>query len=129
MKKIAVPLRSDMNIDDHFGHCEMYGIFTISEKNQIEKFETLDSAQGCGCKSGIAGDLAQTGVTLMLAGGIGNGAIQVLNHYGIGVVRGCSGNAKAVVEDYLKGNVEDSGESCHQHDEHHSGHGENCHHH
>ncbi|GAB4402182.1 MAG: NifB/NifX family molybdenum-iron cluster-binding protein [Bacteroidales bacterium] len=122
MKKIAVPLRSDMNIDDHFGHCEMYGIFTVSEDNKIVKFDTLDSTQGCGCKSGIAGDLADAGVTMMLAGGIGSGAINVLNHYGIEVIRGCSGNAKQVVEDYLSGNIMDSGESCHAHEDGHHHH-------
>jgi len=122
MKKIAVPLRSDMNIDNHFGHCEMYGIFTVSEENKIVKFDTLDSTQGCGCKSGIAGDLADAGVTMMLAGGIGSGAINVLNHYGIEVIRGCSGNAKQVVEDYLSGKIMDSGESCHAHEDGHHHH-------
>ncbi len=125
MKKIAVPLRSDLTIDDHFGHCELYGIFTISEGNKIEKFETLDANRGCGCKSGIAADLAEMGVSVMLAGGIGSGAIQVLNHYGIEVIRGCSGNAQKNVEDFLKGTISDTGNTCNHH--HHS-HGNSCHH-
>ena len=39
------------------------------------------------------------GVSLMLAGNMGSGAVNVLNSQGIDVVRGCSGNVKAVAED------------------------------
>jgi predicted Fe-Mo cluster-binding NifX family protein len=55
----------------------------------------------------------------MLAGGIGGGAINVLNNSGIEVIRGCSGNATEVVKLYLSGSVEDSGNSCQQHENHH----------
>jgi predicted Fe-Mo cluster-binding NifX family protein len=63
----------------------------------------------------------------MLAGGIGGGAINVLNNSGIEVIRGCSGDAKEVVKLYLSGLVEDSGSSCHQHEAHHDQ-GHNCSH-
>jgi predicted Fe-Mo cluster-binding NifX family protein len=56
----------------------------------------------------------------MLAGGIGGGAINVLNNSGIEVIRGCSGDATEVVKLYLNGLVEDSGSSCHQHEAHHN---------
>jgi len=124
MKKIAVPLTVGNRIDAHFGHCEMYGIYTIPDSGEILKIETINSEQGCGCKSNIASVLARQGVTMMLAGGIGEGAIRVLNAHGIGVIRGCSGNATETVKRYLAGELTDSGESCHQH-EHHSG---NCQH-
>jgi predicted Fe-Mo cluster-binding NifX family protein len=67
----------------------------------------------------------------MLAGGIGGGAINVLNNSGIEVIRGCSGDATEVVKLYLKGLVEDSGSSCHQHESHHEhghDHGHQCSH-
>ena len=54
--KIAVPTR-DEHIDDHFGHCDHYTIYTVSE-NRIVSKQTLPSPQGCGCKSGIAAELA-----------------------------------------------------------------------
>jgi len=31
--KIAVPVTKNNQIDDHFGHCEFYNVFTISENN------------------------------------------------------------------------------------------------
>jgi predicted Fe-Mo cluster-binding NifX family protein len=121
--KIAVPVTDKNQIDGHFGHCESYNVFTISDKNEIASVKNVGSPQGCGCKSDIASVLASDGVTIMLAGGIGGGAINVLNNSGIEVIRGCSGNAAEVVKLYLKGLVEDSGISCHQHEAHnHDGH-------
>jgi predicted Fe-Mo cluster-binding NifX family protein len=117
--KIAVPVTKENQIDSHFGHCESYGVFTISDKNEIEEIKSVESPQGCGCKSDIASFLASGGVTIMLAGGIGGGAINVLNNNGIEVIRGCSGDATEIVKLYLKGLVEDSGNSCHQHENHH----------
>jgi predicted Fe-Mo cluster-binding NifX family protein len=129
--KIAVPVTKENQIDSHFGHCESYGIFTISEKNEITGIKSVGSPQGCGCKSDIASVLASDGVTIMLAGGIGGGAINVLNNSGIEVIRGCSGDATEVVKQYLSGLLEDSGSSCHQHETHHEkghDHGHQCSH-
>jgi predicted Fe-Mo cluster-binding NifX family protein len=120
--KTAVPVTSDNQIDGHFGHCESYSVFTINEMKEISEKKRVNSPQGCGCKSDIASVLAAEGVTVMLAGGIGGGAINVLNGSGIEVIRGCAGEATDVVKLYLKGLVEDSGSSCHHHEVHH-GHG------
>ncbi len=117
--KIAVPVTKENQIDSHFGHCESYGVFTISEKNEIAGIESVESPEGCGCKSDIASVLASDGVTVMLAGGIGGGAINVLNNSGIEVIRGCSGDATEVVKLYISGLVKDSGSSCHHHEAHH----------
>jgi len=131
MKKIALPVTEASHIDDHFGHCQFYSIFSISDNNEILNTETIEAVQGCGCKSNIASVLAAKGVTTMLAGGIGAGAINVLASQGIEVVRGCSGRAEDVVKQYLAGQVSDSGTSCAQHDHHHAHgqeHGHQCNH-
>ncbi len=127
--KIAVPVTWENRVDGHFGHCEFYNIYTISESSEITNVQTLKSEQGCGCKSNIASVLAQNGVTVMLAGGIGGGAINVLNNAGIEVIRGCSGNAAEAVKEFIGGSITDSGVSCGHHEEHHR-HGDhhNCHH-
>ena len=117
--KIAIPVKNNDQIDNHFGHCESYAIYSISEENKITAIDNLPSKQGCGCKSDIAQVLADQGVSVMLAGGIGNGAINVLKSSGIEVVRGCSGNTTALVNQYILGILRDSGESCTQHDHDH----------
>jgi len=117
--KIAVPVKKDGQVDNHFGHCEFYNVFTVSEENKIVDTQILKSPQGCGCKSDIAQVLAANGVSIMLAGGIGNGAINVLENAGINVVRGCSGNVAEVVNQYVAGSIIDSGLSCQSHDHDH----------
>lgn len=117
--KISVPLKNVAFIDDHFGHCEAYGIFTVNDQKQIVEKEIIYAEQGCGCKSNIASVLADNGVTVMLAGGIGGGAIQVLNNAGITVIKGCSGLATEAALQYVNGTLTDSGESCQHHDHHH----------
>lgn len=113
--KIALPSRQSQ-IDDHFGHCEYFTIFTIDNNREITAQETLDSPAGCGCKSNVAQILADKGVSLMLAGNMGEGAVHVLHAAGIEVIRGCSGDLKENVQKWLSGNLADSGDSCHAHD-------------
>ena len=123
--KVAIPTRGNV-VDDHFGHCEAYTVFTVNENKKIEKAEILLSPQGCGCKSNIGAILQQIGVKVMLAGNMGDGALNVLNSYGIEVYRGCSGNVMQVAEAFLQGKIDDSGEGCHHHEE--QGEGHQCNH-
>lgn len=124
MKKIALPTRGG-SIDDHFGHCEFYTIITVDDSNNITKTEIMPSPQGCGCKSNIAFKLQEDGVTVMLAGNMGAGALNKLSSCGITVVRGCSGPVIEVAEAYLRGELQDSGEGCNHHGED----GHECHNH
>jgi predicted Fe-Mo cluster-binding NifX family protein len=116
--KIAVPTTHNNQVDAHFGHCEFYTVFTI-EEGEIKNSEILESPQGCGCKSNIASVLHEMGVETLLAGNMGGGAVNVLNNNGISVYRGCEGDVKNLVEEFIKGELVDSGVTCHQHDNSH----------
>jgi len=113
--KIAVPIKENHDIDNHFGHCAFYQIFTITDKEEVLFVETTDAPVGCGCKSDIAEVLEKKGVKVMLAGGIGNGAINKLAEHGIEVIRNCEGNATVQVQRYLAGELKDGGSSCSTH--------------
>ena len=115
--KVAVPTRGN-EVDDHFGHCEMYTVFNIDENNKIISSAILPSPQGCGCKSNIAAVLHEMGINVMLAGNMGGGALNVLNSQGIDVYRGCSGEVRQLTEAFLEGKIGDSGEGCKQHEHH-----------
>lgn len=127
--KIAIPTR-DGHIDDHFGHCDHYTIFEVDDAKQIVASETLPSPQGCGCRSNIASKLAAKGVTLMLAGNMGDGAKAKLEAAAIEVIRGCHGAIEVVLQHYLDGTLADSGIACAAHDgDHQCSHGSDGHHH
>ena len=118
--KIAVPTKENNQIDSHFGHCEFYSIYTISDQNQVIEKERMDSPQGCGCKSNIARVFETDGIKTMLAGGIGDGAISKLNAHGVNVIRNCQGDVTELVQQYLAGNVKDGGSNCAAHEEGHT---------
>jgi predicted Fe-Mo cluster-binding NifX family protein len=114
--KIALPSNQNQ-VGEHFGRCEYFTVFTIDDKNKILSQETITPPAGCGCKSDIASILAQMGVKYMLAGNMGQGAVNVLGNCGIQVLRGCSGNVKEVAENWLSGKLHDSGLACAQHEQ------------
>jgi len=111
--KIAVPTRDGI-VDEHFGHCDHYTVFEV-DGNVLGQESRLDSPQGCGCKSNIAGVLAEMGVTTMLAGNIGQGAVNVLTEKGIQVVRGCKGPVHEVAKAFLAGDLQDQPILCDHH--------------
>ncbi len=111
--KIAAPSLGG-NIDEHFGHCKEYLVFSVNGTELVEE-ATIPSKEGCGCKSGIAADLAAAGVTHMVAGNMGAGAVRVLGSHGIEVIRGASGDARKAVEAFVHGRLADSGLGCSGH--------------
>lgn len=115
-QKVAVPSRNGQ-VDAHFGHCEYFTVYHIANGGIAEE-RRVDSPKDCGCKSDIASILAADGVSLMLAGNMGDGAVRVLQANGIQVVRGASGPTRSVVEAWLAGALRDSGVACAEHGGH-----------
>lgn len=108
--KIAVP-GMGANVAEHFGHCENFHVFEIVN-NQITASETVPNP---GHKPGFLPNfLADQGVTIVLAGGIGGGAIDIFAERGVKVVIGASGNAKTAVEAYLNGTLKSGENTCHE---------------
>jgi predicted Fe-Mo cluster-binding NifX family protein len=112
--KIAIPTKNNV-VDDHFGHCELFSIFEIDENKNLKSKQQLPWADGCGCKSNIVETLREMGVTTMLAGNMGQGALNVLLSQGMEVVRGCQGDTEVVVEAYLDGRLTDKQILCQSH--------------
>ena len=109
--KIAIPTK-DNQVDSHFGHCAFFSIAELTADNKISHIELMESPQGCGCKSNIANQLAEMGVRVMLAGNMGQGAVNKISEAGIQVYRGCSGDVRELVEAYLEERIKDSGTTC-----------------
>ena len=119
--KIAVPERNGM-VDAHFGHAESFVVYTLGPDKAVTTEESVHPGEGCGCKSGIALTLARMGVTHLVAGNMGEGAVRVMNANGIDVVRGASGKARRAAELFAAGAIADTGAGCAGH-----GSGEDCH--
>ncbi|QZE14666.1 NifB/NifX family molybdenum-iron cluster-binding protein [Halosquirtibacter laminarini] len=99
--KIVIPTTAQGTIDSHFGHCASFMVYQIDENKKIVGKEKVEAPEGCGCKSNIAQQLKDKGVTLMLASNMGNGAVQKLSNAGIKVIKGCSGDNIECVNNYL----------------------------
>ena len=114
--KVAVPAQGGL-VDEHFGHCKEFLVFAVSADGSLASEATIPSADGCGCKSGVAGTLAHAGVTHLVAGNMGEGAVRVLAAQGIEVVRGASGDARKAALAFAEGRLADSGIGCVGHNE------------
>ena len=109
--KIAVA--SDGNrVTDHFGHCESFHIFQVSDC-EIESFETVPNP---GHKPGFLPlFLHEHGENVIISGGMGQGAIDIFNENNIEVALGANGLAEDAVLAYLRGDLEGKGGPCKEH--------------
>src|SRR5665648_433488 len=109
--KIAVASEKEM-VTEHFGHCINFNIYE-SEGDKIVKSKSIDNP---GHKPGfLPVFLNDMGVNVIIAGGMGGGAIEIFNEKGIEVITGAQGNAKNAAEQYLQGKLQSTGSVCHEH--------------
>mgnify|MGYP000867925005 CR=1 FL=1 len=110
--KIAVP-SSGRKICEHFGHCENFNLFEAQDGRIVSE----ESVPNPGHKPGFLPNfLADMGVTVVVAGGMGGGAVTIFEERGVEVVAGASGDARDAVERFLKGELKSTGAVCHEHE-------------
>lgn len=109
--KIAVPTIGT-RVDEHFGHARLFTILTLNEARDITDEETFLPPSGCGCQSSVGVTMQAKGVSLMLVGNIGQGAIQKMSEHGITVIRGCQGEIRDVVRQWIAGQITDQNILC-----------------
>ncbi len=110
--KIAVACSGE-NIWGHFGHCENFNIYDVVDG----AIATEVSVPNPGHRPGFLPNfLADQGVEVIIAGGMGGGAVEIFNERNVEVVVGAEGNAKAAVEAYLAGELHSIGSVCHNHE-------------
>jgi predicted Fe-Mo cluster-binding NifX family protein len=115
MKKIAIPVK-DGKIDGHFGHCEYLNVYSVNDAGVIIEQEMVFAPEGCGCKSGLVPVLAEKEVNVMLADGIGGGAVDMLNKFNIDVYSGFTGLVADVLDAYLNKGDRGTNERCAAHE-------------
>lgn len=115
--KIAIPNNGSM-VNQHFGMSKSFVIATIEDK-KIQNIEEISSAELAHQHQGLSDLLVAQGTTVVITGGIGEGAINGLQQNGLEVIKGASGEYKKVIEEYINGTLEDKNVICNHHGEHH----------
>lgn len=120
MQRIAVTTENGQ-IFQHFGKTPAFTLFDTQDGCIVAHrlLPTGDSGH-----SALGGLLKDNDVSVLICGGIGQGAQDVLKEAGISLVYGISGDVQAAVEAYLNGTLK-SNEALLCHHEHHEG--EDCH--
>lgn len=109
-KKIAIPIDSSGRLDEHFGHCKFFSLIEV--KNGVivseEKVEPPPHEPGL-----LPKWLSQKGVSDIIAGGMGQRAIQLFNHFGVNAFVGAPKlTAKVLVKGFIEENLSFSANYC-----------------
>lgn len=119
--KIAVSYENG-EVFQHFGKTEQFKLYEV-EDGIVVSSEVIGT-EGTGHEA-LADFLAAKGVTVLICGGLGEGAKDALYEAKIGVFSGAEGSADEVVEAFLKGELISKGANCSHHEEE-EGCGGNC---
>lgn len=109
--KIAVAAMGTQ-VAQHFGHCETFMIYESENGTIRQETKILNPGHKPGFLPNFLGDM---GVEVIIAGGMGGGAVEIFNERKIEVIVGVSGDPRTAVERYLKGELKSTGSICHEH--------------
>lgn len=109
--RYAIPV-SDGVLDQHFGHCQAFALIDADEDSKVVKSKEIVLSPGH--QPGILpGWLAEQGVSVVIAGGMGTRAQDLFWQNRIHVVIGApSVDPEEIVREYLKGNLDTGDNTC-----------------
>jgi predicted Fe-Mo cluster-binding NifX family protein len=96
--------RLDAEVDPRFGRCPCFAIIETDDLS-VEALDNANQALGQGAGIQSARLLAERGVRYVLTGNCGPNAHQTLTAAGIGVITGCAGKVREVVEQFNAGRL------------------------
>ncbi|MBU0586760.1 NifB/NifX family molybdenum-iron cluster-binding protein [Candidatus Micrarchaeota archaeon] len=99
-------------VAEHFGRCTEFVIAEL-KKNKLITIKTVENPYFQNHEPGAVPKLISgTGAKILITGGAGPMAIEMLESMGIEVVCGASGKIKEVLNDYLGGKSKKGENSC-----------------
>lgn len=108
--KIAVPVDNNGVLDAHFGHCKFFALLDVEEDIIVSEEKVVPPPHEPGL---LPKWLAEKGATDIIAGGMGQKAVQIFNHYKVNVFVGASQlSAKELVEGFLNKSLSFSSNYC-----------------
>jgi len=119
--KIAIPVHQG-KFSEHFGGAEAFAFYTVDLDSRTVGEPLLEAPPEHG-RGVFPMWLRRQGATVVLAGGMGPRASSILVQHGIQVVLGVRGDdPDEVVQAYVDGRLEATGEMCNEHGYHDCGH-------
>ncbi len=109
--KVAVASEGQ-NVSGHFGHCEAFTIYEVEAGKVLSK----ETKPNPGHRPGyLPLFLKELGVSVIIAGGMGETAQQLFNENGIEAFVGVQGLSDDAVQRFVDGQLESTGSVCHEH--------------
>ncbi|MDD4107723.1 MAG: NifB/NifX family molybdenum-iron cluster-binding protein [Prolixibacteraceae bacterium] len=111
MKRIAIPITEEGTVDAHFGHCKYFTLVDVNGENIISE----EIIQAPPHEPGLLPRwLAKKGATDVLAGGMGNRAIQQFNEQNVNVFVGSPGDltVRELVTGFINKSVKFTANCC-----------------
>ena len=112
--KIAVAAEGT-GVSAHFGHCEGFFLYEMQAGEIVGQSYLTNPGHQPGLLPRL---LAEAKAEVVIAGGMGAGAIGLLDDAGIAVVTGASGDCAKAARDYTSGKLVSAGAVCHEHAHH-----------
>ncbi|MHB9093819.1 MAG: NifB/NifX family molybdenum-iron cluster-binding protein [Eubacteriales bacterium] len=115
--KIAIP-EINGEVNQHFGRSKSFAIVEMDNNAQISAVNFVSTEGMEHNHEGIAEFLHNSGVEVVIAGGIGLGAIKGLESQGLRILFGAEGPVEPVVESFAAGEFVSERKVCGCHGDH-----------
>lgn len=107
---IAIPVNDQGILDAHFGHCKFFILLHIQDKEIVSQEKVTPPPHEPGV---LPRWLAEQGATDVIAGGMGQRAIQIFNQQGVNVFVGApQRSAVELAEGFLKETISFAANYC-----------------
>lgn len=109
--KIAVTSTESGNVHEHFGRCETFTVYELEGDNLIHREVLKNTGSG---HEEVANFIKELGANVVICGGIGAPAMNLLMEAGILVIPGMQGDVDIATASYLDGAIyaEEAESSC-----------------
>ena len=109
--KIAIPVTNG-KLSSHFGHCEQFAVVDVDDAGK--SITTTEMLTPPAHEPGVLPRwLSEMGVNLVIAGGMGQRALQLFAQNSIDVITGATDNdPQQIVTDYLNGRLQSGDNVC-----------------
>jgi len=119
--RIAIP-DNNGEVNQHYGQSKVFSIIDIENGPNIVMADSVSTQELQHNHTGLAEALKRQGVEVVIVGGIGQGALDGLEGFGLKVLFGASGSVKSVAESFAKGELVSNRVMCDHHGDHHHHH-------